>query len=226
MLHRNQTFPVFCPAFRQTPLIVNKGRQPTSMIQQGKEFDMAASELTRKAINQAFLEILEEKPLEKITVRDITDRCGINRNTFYYHYQDVPALLEDILSSKADQFVLEYPRLTSIDECLTAAMEFARANKRVIMHIFSSGNHSNISSLWRICEHVIRKYAETVFPDAPLSDNDKELFIRYHKCACFGLIIDWLQSGMKEEYVEDMHRICRLKKGSAELIIENALEEH
>ena len=54
---------------------------------------MAASELTKKAINQAFLDILAEKPLEKITVRDITERCGINRNTFYYHYQDIPALL-------------------------------------------------------------------------------------------------------------------------------------
>ena len=164
---------------------------------------MAASELTKKAINQAFLDILAEKPLEKITVRDITERCGINRNTFYYHYQDIPALLEGILSDKADDFVLEYPQLNSIDECIAAAMEFARANKRVIMHIFSSGSHSNISSLWRICEHVIRKYSD--------------------KCACFGLIIDWLQCGMSEEYVQDMHRICQLKRGAAELIIQNAL---
>ena len=186
---------------------------------------MAASELTKKAINEAFLEILTEKPLEKVTVKDITERCGINRNTFYYHYQDIPTLLEGILSDAADTFVLEYPQLNSIDECLAAAMEFARTNKRVIMHIFSSGSHANISSLWRICDHVIRKYAETVFPDAPLSDSDRELFIRYHKCATFGLIIDWLQNGMKEEYVNDMQRICQLKKGSAELIIENALSE-
>lgn len=186
---------------------------------------MAASELTKKAINQAFLEILEKKPLDKITVRDITENCGINRNTFYYHYQDIPALLEGLLSQKADEFVLEYPHLNSIDECITAAMEFARSNKRVMMHIFNSGSHSNISSLWRICEHVIRKYADTVFADAPLSDSDKELFIRYHKCATFGLIIDWMQHGMDEAYVNDMQRICQLKRGSAELIIENALSE-
>ena len=187
---------------------------------------MAASELTRKAIMQTFLNILSEKPLDKITVSDITGQCGINRNTFYYHYQDITALLEEILSDKADEFVLEYPQLNSIDECITAAMEFARSNKRVIMHIFNSGSHSNISSLWRICEHVIRKYAETAFSNAPLSDSDKELFIRYHKCATFGLIIDWLQHGMDEEYVNDMQRICQLKRGTAELIIENALSEH
>lgn len=67
---------------------------------------MAASELTRKAIMQSFLDILGDKPLDKITVSDITAKCGVNRNTFYYHYQDIPALLEEILSDKADEFVL------------------------------------------------------------------------------------------------------------------------
>lgn len=186
---------------------------------------MAASELTRKAIAHTFLEILNEKPLEKITVKDITDRCRINRNTFYYHYEDIPALLEEILSESADHFVLKYPRLNSIDECLDAAMQFARANKRVIMHMFSSGNQYQIKALWHVCDHMITTYSETVFPDAPLSDRDRRLFIRYHKCACFGLILDWLNNGMNEEYVEDMHRLCQLKKGSAELIIENALSE-
>ena len=64
---------------------------------------MAASELTKKAINQAFLDILAEKPLEKITVRDITERCGINRNTFYYHYQDMPALIEEIVTEESSE---------------------------------------------------------------------------------------------------------------------------
>lgn len=47
---------------------------------------------TEKAIRSAFLELLDQRPLNKITVKDITERCGINRNSFYYHYQDVPTL--------------------------------------------------------------------------------------------------------------------------------------
>ena len=101
-------------------------------------------------------------------------------------------------------------------------MQFARANRRIIMHIFNSGSSTNIASLWRVCEHVITTYAVTVFPEVPITDYDKKLFIRYHKCACFGLVTDWINSGMKENYVEDLRRICELKKGSAELIIKNA----
>ena len=41
---------------------------------------------TRKAIMTVFLNLLDERPLSKITVKDIVDACGINRNTFYYHF--------------------------------------------------------------------------------------------------------------------------------------------
>ena len=46
-------------------------------------------------IRQAFLELLSEKPMEKITVVDIVERCDLSRNTFYAHYQDTYAVLEE-----------------------------------------------------------------------------------------------------------------------------------
>lgn len=43
---------------------------------------MSNSNFTKKAIQDAFLELLNEKPLGKITVKDISEKCGVNRNTF------------------------------------------------------------------------------------------------------------------------------------------------
>ena len=43
----------------------------------------------RDAIMESVLKLLEERPLSKITVKDIVDECGINRNTFYYHFEDI-----------------------------------------------------------------------------------------------------------------------------------------
>ena len=51
---------------------------------------------TKRAIIESFLRLVGKKPLEKITVRDIVDDCGINRNTFYYYFQDIYAVLEDV----------------------------------------------------------------------------------------------------------------------------------
>ena len=47
------------------------------------------SELTKRAIQESFKKLLSNQPLDKITVKNITDDCGVNRNTFYYHYSDI-----------------------------------------------------------------------------------------------------------------------------------------
>ena len=45
---------------------------------------------TKQAIKDSFLRLLNQQPLSKISVRSIVEDCGINRNSFYYHYQDIP----------------------------------------------------------------------------------------------------------------------------------------
>lgn len=52
---------------------------------------------TELVIAKAFWQLLEEKPYSKITVKNIVERCEINRNTFYYHFHDIPDLLDRIL---------------------------------------------------------------------------------------------------------------------------------
>ena len=48
---------------------------------------------TKTAIKEAFMTLLNKKPFDKITVKEIVEECGINRNTFYYHYEDIYDLL-------------------------------------------------------------------------------------------------------------------------------------
>ena len=59
----------------------------------------------REAIQAAFLSLLEERPLRDITVKDIVQSCGVNRNSFYYHFKDIPALLQEILAQQAEEIV-------------------------------------------------------------------------------------------------------------------------
>lgn len=186
---------------------------------------MANTALTERVIQRALIELLNERPMNKITVKDITDRCGINRNTFYYHYQSVADLLEKLCTGEAQRVIEEHPSLNSIDECLSAAMKFALENKRAVMHIYRSENRDiYLNSLWRICENTARAYVDTLLAEAPVSPGDRELIVRYYKCFCFGLILDWIGHGMKEEYIDDLHRLCMLKKGAAEEFVRRSRE--
>ncbi|HOC34407.1 MAG TPA: TetR/AcrR family transcriptional regulator, partial [Ruminococcus flavefaciens] len=149
--------------------------------------------LTKEAIKKSLIKLLNERPINKITVKDIVEDCGINRNSFYYHFDDIPSLLEEMINREADRIIAEHSRIESIEECLEVAVSFALENKKVVLHIHNSPNREIYESyLWRVCEHVVRTYFNTVFADRPIDEADKEILIRYHKCEGFGQIIDWL----------------------------------
>ena len=62
---------------------------------------MAKHEKTKQAIAAGFKSLMNEKAFDKITVSDITSRCGLNRQTFYYHFQDKYDLFTWILQKEA-----------------------------------------------------------------------------------------------------------------------------
>lgn len=180
--------------------------------------------LTKKAIRDAFLTLLDEHPLSKITVKDITDACGMTRNTFYYHYDDIPSLIEEIFITEIDRIIKAYPSLDSVDECLRVAMGFAMEHKKALLHIYKSANRDIYEHyLWEICSYTVTTYIDTAFADEPMSAEDKDTVIHYIKCACFGMVIDWMNCGMNDSTRKKLLRICELKKGmAAELIRRSA----
>ena len=52
---------------------------------------------SRRLIKQAFADLLQEKPLDRITVTDVVQRAGINRGTFYAHYADIPDVIDHLI---------------------------------------------------------------------------------------------------------------------------------
>ena len=61
------------------------------------------SSFTKEVIIKTLFELLNEKPLAKITVKDIVERCGVNRNTFYYHFRDISDVVECALKREVDK---------------------------------------------------------------------------------------------------------------------------
>lgn len=178
---------------------------------------------TRKAIQETFIRLLNERPLKQITVKDIVDACGINRNTFYYHFADIPTLLQEIITEDAESIIKSYPTLDSIEQCLEVALQFALRNKRAALHIYNSVNrHVYEQYLMQVCEYVITTYCNTLFADKQVSEDDRALIIRLYKCTCFGIVIEWMANGMRSDILNDLHRVCALQHGAVEAMIARA----
>jgi len=175
---------------------------------------------TKKAIKETFVELLEERPLSDITIKDIVEKCGINRNSFYYHYHDLPDLIEEIVKEDAEGIIKKYPSVKSIVECYDAMIEFASQHRRAIMHIFKSVNREMFENyLMEVSEYLVRSYIEIAVSEAGISEKSKQSLTDYYKCVCFGLIIEWLNKGMKEEYAQEFRRILILRK---DFVVETA----
>ena len=175
---------------------------------------------TEKAIRSAFLSLLEERPLSKITVRDITDRCGINRNSFYYHYQDIPTLIQEIFTSELNRIIGEYPSIDSLETCLNVAFGFSLENRKAILHVYNSLNRDMFEQyLWEVCRQCVKTYLNTAFSDAKLNQTDRNTIIRYLVSELFGLVLGWLQTGMKQDIQPFISRTGDMRKGFIEQMV-------
>ena len=97
--------------------------------------------LTKDAIKKSFMKLLNQKPINKITVKEIVEDCGINRNSFYYHFEDIPSLMEEIFNDQVDAFVNRDNVSDNIYDNIMDAIEFSLENKTAMIHIFDSPNH-------------------------------------------------------------------------------------
>ncbi len=172
---------------------------------------------TKKAIKETFITMLEERPLSDITVKDIAEKCEINRNSFYYHYKDIPSLIEEIVKEEAEQILEKYPSVSTIVECFDALIEFASHRKKAIMHIYRSVSREVFERhLMMVSEFFVSNYVNTVLTGESVNETDKKTVIGYYKCVCFGLVLNWLSTGMKDEYAHEIRRIFLLKDRAKE----------
>lgn len=182
---------------------------------------------TKDAIKKSFLKLLNKKQINKITVKDIVEDCGINRNSFYYHFNDIPSLLEEILMEQADEFVQSQTELNSIYECLMSAIDFALNNKTAMMHIYNSANREMFEQyLNRVSQRTVSEFIDAVSGNYSISEEDKEVITMYYKSLLVGFVLDWLSGGMKYDLSIKIRRICELFDGSMERAFKKSNEEN
>ena len=149
---------------------------------------------TKEIIRDAFWELLEEKPYNKITVQDIVNRCQVNRNTFYYHFQNIPALMEESVKEWMEDVIHRYGNLESPAYCLTYIAGECMKRKNAFLHLFRSAQKDVfLFSLNKMACGVVKAYVDEDEEYKESSSEGKERVIRCYKCLFVGIILDWLE---------------------------------
>ncbi len=169
---------------------------------------------TEKAIKETFWKMLEEKPLSQITIKALVEECGINRNSFYYHFKDLPDLIQSIVTEEVEKIIEENPTIETLEDAFELIIEFSLNNRRAVLHIYNSVNRVIFEEyLEQMCQHTVQMYCQQLFGEEQISPHDQQMIHILLKCECFGAVLLWLNDGMREEDVEDYKKVCIAMKG-------------
>ena len=170
---------------------------------------------TKKIIKDAFWELLEEKPYNKITVRDIVNRCCVNRNTFYYYFQDIPTLMVDSIEEWIDEVIRKYGTITSPVDCLTYMAEECMKRKKAFLNLFHSAQkNAFLYNLNRMGYDIINTYVDKIGENREILKEEKESFIRCYKCVFVGSILGWLEEDASYDLSTFYEELCKIFSGS------------
>ena len=154
---------------------------------------------TKKAIKDTFLELLRTKPFDKITVRDVVETCGINRNTFYYYYSDIYDLLEEVFKKELTELVTVHETGASWIKGFTRVGEVAYSNKKIINNICSSRSYDYLENyMFKACSFVIVDLVNQMAEGMEVPSADIEFISSFYEHAFFGIISEWFRTGMRE----------------------------
>lgn len=180
------------------------------------------SQVTKRALTNALRHFLLQKPLNKVTISDLTEYCGISRMTFYYHFDDIYDLVtwccEENLKKAMDTENIQ----DTWQEGLSNVFQVALDDRALVLNIYRViGPELVRRYLSPFLHQVISKVIDEAAAKTTVTEADKNFIIECYQYIFSGVMLDWIQAGMREEPAAIVKRLDTLLHGSIPLILAN-----
>lgn len=180
------------------------------------------TQITKRMLEQSLKELLLVKPLNKITISDLTARAGISRMTFYYHFQDIYELVEWSCQQDAKKALKGKKTYDTWQEGMLNIFQAVLDNKPFIMNVYNSVSREQIETylftlVYKLLYDVVKELAQ----DRNISIADQEKIAHFYKYAFVGIMLDWVKSGMKEKPADIVVHLSTMIHGSMEKSVKN-----
>ena len=172
------------------------------------------SKHTKNALGESLKKLLLKKPLNKITVTEIVEDCGVNRMTFYYHFHDIFDLLEWVCLKDAEREIEEQRSSSSWEEALLQIFAKVLNNKAFVTNISQSVSKDYLEQyIYRVSEAIFIRIIEERDLDSSLNNKDKKIIASYYKHAFLGILLNWIEDDMQDDPKEIIEKLSILAKG-------------
>ena len=151
---------------------------------------------TKKALANSLRKAMEKKTFSKITVSEIIIDCGVNRKTFYYHFQDIYDLLKWMLEQDAIEIVKKFDLVVDYEEAITFVMNYVESNEHIINCAYDSIGHDHVKSFFysdfiTLMNSLITGAEERV--GLYLDESYKDFLAKFYTEALSGMLMEWIK---------------------------------
>ena len=172
---------------------------------------------TKEALGNALKQMLAVKPIERITVKDLVDICSVNRQTFYYHFDDVYDLLEWVFEEDANKVLPSEVSFSHWREDVLLFFKYLYDNSTFALNIYNSQSRTYMLRYYkRRIQSCIRSFADIVFEGMNIDKQDYDFVIEFYSNGIIGLIAQWMDMNMQTPKVITKERLLRVLEDSVE----------
>ena len=170
---------------------------------------------TKRVLADTLKKMMSEKPLTQITVKDLVETCSINRQTFYYHFQDIYELLGWIYQTEAIDSIENYKSYATWQQGLSTIFQYVQDNHILCISTYRSLGREHLERFLNdILNTLIGGVVEELAEPYQLSKDHKAFIIKFYSYAFTGTLLEWIGTEMKTPYEEIVKDISITVKGN------------
>jgi probable dihydroxyacetone kinase regulator len=158
------------------------------------------SSSTKQNLAISLKKLMTKASLDQITVKDLVAECGVNRQTFYYHFQDIYELLGWIFKSEALESIKDYKTYCTWQLGFLKIFQYVEDNRAFCLSTFHSLGRDHLESfLNSVTFDLLYGVVEELAINTSILEEDKRFIAKFYTFAFVSLMLDWLKSGTKEK---------------------------
>ena len=171
-------------------------------------------QITKRAITESFRALLAVKPLDKITVTDLTEHCGVNRMTFYYHFKDIYDLVEWACAEDAARALQNKKTYDTWQQGFVQIFHAVRENKVFVMNVYRCVNREQVEKyLVPLTDQLIMGVITERAAGMTVREADQQFIAQVYSYAFVGIMLDWIRDDMRADPEELVNRLAMVIRG-------------
>lgn len=172
------------------------------------------SQFTKRALEDSLKHLLLQKPLNKITINDIAEDCGINRMTFYYHFKDIYDLVEWSCLEDAQRALDGKKSYETWQQGFVQIFHAVRENKVFVMNVYRCVNREQVEKyLVPLTDQLIMGVITERAAGMTVREADQQFIAQVYSYAFVGIMLDWIRDDMRADPEELVNRLAMVIRG-------------